>query len=202
MPRFCYNLMEPLSFAHSAPEISPMAASLPSLDTERVSLRRFARDDCEIYAARIFGDARVTRYLPASRYSPSERAALTIQRFEEHWAQHNYGPFALTHKTTGEFVGHCGLRLVPELGEIELLYALAYSFWNQGLATEAARACVQWGMEALRFERLVALAVPENIASRRVMEHVGFTVEKEMDLFGMHVIAYGLDRANYKGVTD
>jgi ribosomal-protein-alanine N-acetyltransferase len=179
-----------------------MAASLPGLETERLYLRRFAVDDCEVYAARIFGDERVTRYLPTSRLSPSERAALTIQRFEEHWTQHACGPFALTFTTTGEFVGHCGLRLVPELGEMELLYALAYAFWNQSLATEAARACVRWGMEALRLERIAALAVPENVASLRVMEHVGLTREKELDLFGLHLVGYGLNRADYKGGTD
>lgn len=53
---------------------------------------------------------------------------------------------------------------------MEVNYLLASQYWGQGLATESAIAVVNYGFEVQQFERLVALAKPDNLASLRVME--------------------------------
>ena len=57
---------------------------------------------------------------------------------------------------------------------VQVGYAFFPSFWGSGLATELASAAVQVGAEVPGLTRLVAIALPTNIASRRVLEKVGF----------------------------
>lgn len=165
---------------------------IPTVETARLLLRPFASTDLEDYTQHIFADAEVMRYLPKRDLAPRERAERTLTVFAEHWSQHGFGAWAVTDKTTGNFIGHCGLGPVPEAGEVEVLYSLGRAYWGQGLATEAARASVRFGFETVNLARLIALAVPANIASRRVMEHLGFEYEKEAQYFGLDLVYYTL----------
>jgi [ribosomal protein S5]-alanine N-acetyltransferase len=158
-------------------------------------LRPFTAADVDDYAQQIFADAKVMRYIPKRDITPDERAARTIVAFNEHWQQRGYGAWAVTHKPTGQFIGHCGLGYVAEAGEVEVLYALRRSHWGQGYATEAAQASVKFAFEQAALLRLVAFAVPENIGSRRVMEHLGFVYEKDVHYFGLDLVQYALLRS-------
>ena len=166
--------------------------SIPRIETARLLLRQFTVADLDDYVEHIFADADVMRYLPERDLTPPERAERTIAAFNNHWSQRGYGVWAVTDKITGQFIGHCGLNFVPEPGEVEVLYALRNDRWGQGFATEAAQASVRFGFEHADLARLIALAVPENIASRRVMEHLGFVYERDAHYFGLDLACYVL----------
>jgi ribosomal-protein-alanine N-acetyltransferase len=169
-----------------------MLALTPDIETARLYLRRLENTDLEDYAQFIFADVEVMRYLPRREASPPERAERTIGFFNDHWLQRGYGVWAITDKAGGTFIGHCGLNYLADIDEVEVLYALRQSHWSRGFATEAARASVQFGFEQAQLKRLIALAVPENIASRRVMGHLGFTFEKNAHHFGLDLVQYAL----------
>ena len=171
--------------------------SIPGIETARLLLRPFTVADLDDYVQHIFADADVMRYLPERDLTPPERAERTVAAFNNHWSQRGYGVWAVTDKITGQFIGHGGLNFVPEAGEVEVLYALRTDRWGQGLATEAARASVRFGFEHADLARLIALAVPENIASRRVMEHLGFQYEKDMHYFGLDLMCTVLPRERF-----
>jgi ribosomal-protein-alanine N-acetyltransferase len=63
--------------------------------------------------------------------------------------------------------------------EVEIGYLFLRRFWGRGLATEAARAVRDHGF-ALGYRRLVSIIDPQNLASRRVAEKAGLTLEKEV----------------------
>lgn len=172
--------------------------NIPSIETARLLLRPLTPSDLDDYTRLIFADAEVMRYLPKRDLAPRERAARTLMVFAEHWSQHGLGAWAVTDKVTGEFMGHCGLGPVPEAGEIEVLYSLGRIYWGQGIATEAARASVRFGFEHANLARLVAFAVPDNIGSRRVMEHLDFVYEKEAHYFGLDLVQYALAREHFR----
>ena len=90
------------------------------------------------------------------------------------------------------------LGYVHEAGEVEVLYALRQAHWGQGIATEAARASARFGFEYANLTSLIALAVPENIASRRVMEHLGFQYEKDAHYFGLDLVCTVLPRERFR----
>jgi ribosomal-protein-alanine N-acetyltransferase len=170
---------------------------IPRIETARLLLRPFTEADLADYAERIFADAEVMRYLPKRDLTPRERAERTSAVFNNHWSQRGYGVWAVTDKITGEFIGHGGLNFVPEAGQVEVLYALRKDRWGQGFATEAARASVRVGFEYANLTNLIALAVPENIASRRVMEHLGFQYEKDVHYFGLDLVYTVLPRERF-----
>lgn len=165
-----------------------------NLETERLLLRHFEADDLDTYTERIFADADVTRYLPKSQFAPRERAERTMKVFIDHWTQHPYGPWAVVEKSSGQLMGHCGLRYLTDIQETEVLYALGKDFWNKGYATEAARASVDFGFQN-GVTRVIALAVPDNTASRKVMENCGLKYVKDAQLFGLDLVYYALDKS-------
>lgn len=57
---------------------------------------------------------------------------------------------------------------------MEVAYRLARSAWGRGLATEAAGALVVHGLRTLGLPRLVAVTYPQNLASQRVLDKIGF----------------------------
>jgi ribosomal-protein-alanine N-acetyltransferase len=59
-------------------------------------------------------------------------------------------------------------------------YALTREAWGKGYATEIARASLDVGFRLLGLQDIVAFALPQNQASRRVMEKVGFTYERDI----------------------
>lgn len=173
--------------------------AIVTLETERLRFRAFQPTDLKVYSERIFGDPAVMKYLPVrTDATPAQRAQRTMDVFNAEWEKTSYGPWAVERKQDGELIGHCGLRLIPEINETEVLYAFGRAHWGQGYATEAARASVDFGFNQVGLDRIIALAVPENISSRKVMEHCGLAYEKEIQLFGLDCVYYAINRHAYK----
>ena len=67
--------------------------------------------------------------------------------------------------------------------DVEVAYNIAQEYWGQGLATEGALGIRDYAFDKLRLVRLICLIDPENIASQRVAEKMGMTLEKTVDGF-------------------
>jgi len=77
---------------------------------------------------------------------------------------------------TDQCIGRVYLHSKPELnGEIEIGYGISGEYRNNGYATEAAKSVLQFAFDNIGLDALVAIVKPENIASRRVIEKLGFT---------------------------
>ena len=70
----------------------------------------------------------------------------------------------------GTYLGWCGLKYFPEQEEVDLGYRLKKKFWGQGYATEASRACLDYGFHQLGLGRIIAKVMPENLASLKVVQ--------------------------------
>ncbi|MEI7577383.1 MAG: GNAT family N-acetyltransferase [Armatimonadota bacterium] len=77
-----------------------------------------------------------------------------------------------------EFIGWFHLRPSRDTGECELGYRLKTEAWGQGLATEGSKMLIDFANE-----RVIARTLAENHRSRRVMEKVGMTLVREIDVF-------------------
>jgi [ribosomal protein S5]-alanine N-acetyltransferase len=80
--------------------------------------------------------------------------------------------FRVDDRASGTFFGRCGLRPDARTSETELAYAFVRGAWGRGIATEAARAVLEWGSSA-GVTRVVSCVLASNIASQRVLEKVG-----------------------------
>jgi ribosomal-protein-alanine N-acetyltransferase len=94
----------------------------------------------------------------------------------------------------GALAGFCGFRYIDDSPDIELLYGLLPDYWGQGLATEAARAVLEYGFDAVQFRRIYARTDVPNRASVRVMERLGMKFERETHLAARPTLIYSLTR--------
>jgi len=146
------------------------------LETERLVLRRFTRDDVDDLVE-LDGDPEVMRYITGGRATPRaeiEREILpAFLAYYERFA--GYGFFAAVERATGEFIGWFHFRPAKgaPLGEIELGYRLRKSAWGKGYASEGSRALIDKGFSEHDVQRVVASTMVVNVASRRVMEKAG-----------------------------
>jgi RimJ/RimL family protein N-acetyltransferase len=84
---------------------------------------------------------------------------------------------AITLRATGELIGGCGLEVRPLRKEGVLGYCLNRAYWGKGYATEATQALLAFGFNKLALHRIIAMCDPMNVASNRVLEKAGMTLE-------------------------
>ena len=92
-------------------------------------------------------------------------------------------------------IGWCGLQFLPEFVKTKVAHLLGKPYWGAGLGTEAARAAVQFGFEALELESILAIVHVDNAASRRVIEKLGMALIEQTHLWGMECYRYQVERS-------
>jgi ribosomal-protein-alanine N-acetyltransferase len=175
-----------------------MKALIPErLLTTRLIAERLSPEH-EPLLARLARDPRVYPTLWPFPYPPTEADVHDgLQRQLSLWERHGFGLWLLRDRATGEFVGRGGLEYTNAPGRlsVELAWAIVPERWRQGLATELARAAVHTGFQDLDLVELVALTLPHNVASRRVMEKVGFSYDRDIVHAGLDHVLYCLGRS-------
>jgi [ribosomal protein S5]-alanine N-acetyltransferase len=126
--------------------------------------------------AALLSDPLVMRYSIRGPRTP-EQAREMIEAFQAAQSSQGFSKWTVRRRGTGDFVGYCGLDYYPVEGrpEVELGYRLATAYWGQGLATEAARAVLEWAFRDQRLPYVIAFLDPANLASVRVLQKVGMT---------------------------
>jgi ribosomal-protein-alanine N-acetyltransferase len=85
------------------------------------------------------------------------------------------------HKEENKLIGWCGFGpLEFEPSEIEIYYGLSRDYWGKGFATEAAKALLDYGFGLIGLDKIVAIVMPENIASKKVIEKMGMIYQKQV----------------------
>jgi [ribosomal protein S5]-alanine N-acetyltransferase len=163
------------------------------LETKRMVLRRMEMSDVDDLMG-IFSDPVAMRYYPGTK--SRQEAEEWVRRMLDSYRDHGFGLWAAILKDSGEFAGQCGLTVQEVEGEeeVEIGYLFLRWFWGRGLATEAARASRDHGFHTLGYERLVSLIDPGNLASRRVAERVGLTLEKEVWKWNKKICVYAISK--------
>lgn len=155
---------------------------IPTIETERLLLRGPAAGDIDTWAA-LCEDADVRRYLPKFSQSIRERAALHIQWCDAAWEEEPQTDvcWMIALKQTGELIGRCGCGTLEGSNEAEVIYTLGKPYWGRGYATEATRAVIRYSLDHFPWDPITACIFPANIASRRVLEHLGFVYDRDVD---------------------
>ncbi len=151
------------------------------LETDRLVLRRFTEADVDNLFD-LDSDPDVMRFINGGRPTPRDVIQNdTLPRFLHYYERFaGYGFWAAVEKATGEFLGWFHFR--PPQGaspdEAELGYRLRKSAWGKGYGTEGSRALIRKGFTELGVQRVVASTMVVNVASWRVMEKAGLTLER------------------------
>ncbi len=121
-----------------------------------------------------------------------KQTAVKLQSFLDSYQKYGYGKYALIHRQSGRLIGYCGIVVEEIEGKLEneLGYRLDSEFWGKGLATEAAKACLEYYFDQLNLDSVLGIVEPENYASIRVLEKVGMEFVKESILWEKVVFIY------------
>jgi [ribosomal protein S5]-alanine N-acetyltransferase len=166
------------------------------IETKRLNIRELVPSDAVFilellnepaFIANI-GDRNVRTLPEAARYILSG-PALSYENNE-------FGLWHVEHKETKEAIGICGLIKRDSLEDIDIGFAFLEKFCGKGYATEAAEATFNYARDVVEIKRLVAITVPSNKGSIRVLEKIGLKFEKmiklphdenELMLFGVEI---------------
>jgi RimJ/RimL family protein N-acetyltransferase len=143
--------------------------------------------------SRLLRDPRVARTLWPGADVPTEQQVIdSTAEKERHWSRYGFGMWLVRDRATGEMVGRGGLQwtYVASMHEVEAGWAIVPERWGEGLATEIAHAAVDVAFGPLELHEIVAFALPENTASRRVMEKTGFVFDSEIVHAGLRHVLY------------
>lgn len=160
------------------------------VETQRLILRHLLMSDLDDLFA-FYRDPEVIQYIPDAPRTYEQTKEELEWFMNGHPKFPELGLWATVYKETGQFIGRCGLLpwTIDGRDEVEVAFALAKQFWGQGLATEVAKALVQYGFEDLRLSRLICSIEHGNKASIRVATKLGMTFEKEaQDEYGPFLI--------------
>jgi ribosomal-protein-alanine N-acetyltransferase len=182
--------------------MSSPATSPYFLATQRLGFRCWTREDLS-FARELWVDLEVTRYFggPFSESDIEERFQREFSRLETYGFQ--YWPIFLL--ADNERVGCCGLRPYrPEQQMPELGFHLRPKFWGRGLAVEAARAVIAYAFGSLGAKSLSAGHHPQNLASKKVLEKLGFRFmyDEFFPTLGMDIPYYRLARPERESLSE
>ena len=169
---------------------------MKTLETERLLLRMWRADDFEPFAA-MCEDPEVMRYL-LGKIMTRHEAWRSMAFHVGHWQLRGYGHWAVEEKSSGRFVGRVGFLNPEGWPGFEIGWTLARDCWGRGYATEGARAALGHAFTEMGREHVISLIHPDNAASIRVAERLGEKLEGETDLFGTHVLIYGILRDDWR----
>lgn len=160
---------------------------LDALETDRLILRRRRADEAAVY--RQLWAERDPRVPPQRRIDPEGRPTVEEIAAELRAERDRPGPglLAVERKGTGDVIGYCGLVFHGNgsLDEPELGYELLRTVHGRGYATEAGGAVVAWASEA-GYARVWATVRDWNVASRRVLEKLGFRETDRVERDAVH----------------
>lgn len=149
------------------------------IETERLVLRNTDAGDVDALV-RMWTDPVVTQFMGG----PKDRGWLE-RNFSEDAANPDpllFDQWPVIEKLSGKLIGYCGLldKEVEGQPEVELVYVFLPEAWGKGYATEIALALREHALRRMDLRRLIALIEPENRASIKVAERVGFRADRKV----------------------
>jgi ribosomal-protein-alanine N-acetyltransferase len=165
--------------------------------TTRLSCER-VRPDAAGELSALLLDPQVVRSTWSGPEPPTESDVIEkVAADDGHWQRYGFGPWLLRDRAGGEMVGRGGLRHTMATGvdEVEVGWSIVPERWGQGLATELALVSVRVAFDTIGLGELIAYTLPDNVASRRVMEKAGFEFDREFQHVGLGHVLYRRSRA-------
>lgn len=168
------------------------------IETERLYIRPFTLADIEpSYEMNL--DSEVSKYTGdggiVSRHEIERRITEDVLG---DYKKHGYGRLAVVLKAENKFIGFTGLKYLEDFDEVDLGFRYLKAYWGKGLATEAAKASLKLGFETLGLTKIIAMVLPENLKSIRVLEKLKFNFEREAVEDGERVNIYAVLKSDFK----
>lgn len=160
-----------------------------SIETPNLRLRHFTLNDTANYH-NILNNPHVSKWLGRENGFTLAEAELWIKGMGFWKKKHGYAPWAVILKSNNQLIGHCGLKFAETFHETELMYAIHPNYSSKGYITEASNHAINYGFNTLQLNKIISFTLPNNKASRRVMEKIGMVFMKEVIHANMSHVLY------------
>jgi ribosomal-protein-alanine N-acetyltransferase len=152
------------------------------IETQRLGLRSWSDADQTSFAE-MNGDPQVMQFFPRT-LSPQESLE-SLRRILLHFEKNKFGLLVVEHKESGQFMGFTGFQ-IPGFESfftpaVEIGWRFKKQYWGQGFATEAARACLDYGFQTLEMKKIVSFTAAENKPSENLMKRIGMSYVTSFD---------------------
>jgi RimJ/RimL family protein N-acetyltransferase len=165
--------------------------TIPLIATARLVLRPYSTGDFDALK-NILHEPDILRYFPTQTPWPDDKIRNYIAYQLKHWYERSYGHWAVVLRETGQLIGWNGLEFLFDTNETEVGYLLSREFWGKGLATESARAVVDFGLNTIGLNQIIGLTHQDNIASQRVLEKCGLSFTQRAPYFGKEMFRFAV----------
>lgn len=152
------------------------------LETERLTLRRLSTDDAE-FILELLTDPAFLEYV-------GDKGVRTVADARDYilsgpiasYQQFGFGLYLVMLKGDGSPIGMCGLLKRESLPDVDIGFAFLPRYRSRGYAYEAAAAVLAYARAQLGLGRIVAITVPDNAGSIRILEKIGLRFERMVRL--------------------
>ena len=176
-------------------KVASSSMTLPVIETARLRLRPFRLDDVDALH-RLWTEPEVRQYLWDGDVITRERVESLVNTSLTSFEDHGFGLWAVLPREEESLIGFCGFWFFHEPPKLELLYGISPAHWHKGLATEAARAMMNYGFRELSFQRIEASTDAANMASSKVMERAGMSFWKRETTNGLDTVYFAISRVD------
>lgn len=158
-------------------------------ETDRLILREITlNDDQGMFE--LDSDPEVHWYLGKNPIHSIDDSRKIIESLQQQYADNGIGRWAVIEKSTGNFTGWAGLKLMQETVNgytnfHDLGYRLIRKYWGHGYATEAAIAARNYGFEEMKLDAIYGMTSADNLGSQNVLQKAGLKYVNDFDRFGI-----------------
>ena len=156
---------------------------MPTFETDRVLMRPFTLDDAA-GLNRVNSTPEVMKYIGPVEDDVEKTRQYLLKGPLADYQKHGFGRHACIDKHTRELIGFCGLKYVSDFEDVDIGYRFLPQYWGKGLATETSEVLMDYAKRDLDLTRIIGMALPDNTGSRRVLEKLGLTYEKDVEYLG------------------
>ena len=167
------------------------------IETERLLIRPFKMEDIgPSYIMNL--DAEVSRYTgDGGVVSKKEIERRIVENVFGDYDKYGFGRLAVELKGENKFIGFTGLKYLEDMDEVDLGYRFMKEYWGKGIATESAQACLNLAFDTLELSKIIAMVLPENIGSIRVLKKLNFEYEKDIIEYSQLAKIYSLNKEKH-----
>ena len=153
-----------------------------ALETERLLLRPFTTDNDAPFILTLLNEPSFLQYIGDKKVRNLEDARQYLLNGPvASYERNGFGLLCVELKDSQTSIGMCGLLKREELPEPDIGFAFLPDFWNKGYAFEAAAAVMKDARERRQLNRVLAIVNPDNYASMKLLERLGFRFERMLD---------------------
>ncbi len=174
------------------------------LETDRIILRRFTKEDYQYVYDNFESDGKMTKYLRWKAAEKLDTAIKVVNDWIENYKNKDFYQWAIVPKNLGEPIGTISVvEMNEKIGKVHIGYCIGTKWWHQGYTSESLATIIPFFFEDVKVNRIESQHDPNNSNSGKVMLKCGMKYEgtlRQNDWSNQGIVdaaVYGLLASDY-----